>query len=87
MAGKRRGTGKPMRRVASCHRRIENVEAELAATIDPADRIYIAADYVRAAIRRGPAPRGDIDELVDDLIALGHRINKTVGEGKIRDRT
>lgn len=87
MAGKRRGTGKPMRRVASCNRRVENVEAQLDAATDPADRIYIAANYVRAAIRRGQAPTGAIDELVDDLIALGHRINRTVGEGKIRDRT
>ena len=88
MAGKRRSTGKPMRRVASCNRRKQNVEAELAAATDPADRIGIAADYLRAALRRrGPGRSGRVDELVDDLKALGDRINETVKEGTTRDRT
>lgn len=86
MAGKRRGTDKPLKRLASCDRRMNRVRDELAAAVTDADRIYVAADYLRGALHRGPAPAGQVDELINDLIATGDRINKTVREEKTRDR-
>lgn len=86
MAGKRRGTGKPLQRAAGCERRMANVREDLAAAADDAARIRIAAEYLRGALRRGPAPAGRIDEVVDELVAVGDRINRNVGEGESRDR-
>lgn len=50
MAGQRKGTGKPLKWVNSAQRRRAKLEEELQRLSDPRDRVFIAADYVRAAL-------------------------------------
>lgn len=74
MAGKRKGTGKPLKIETSARRLRAKLDAELAATLDPASRVNAAADYVRAALRRRPARTDVADTAVADLMKAGDRI-------------
>lgn len=73
MAGHRKGTGKPLRRISSFERRRARLNAELAATTDLRDRVVIAADFVRTLLAQHPNEE-EADQVVRDLIAAGERI-------------
>ena len=80
MAGKRRGTGKPMRREARPGRRRAVLETELAAQTSPAGRVGAAAEYLRAVLARHPAA-AVADDVVAYLIEAAERIQRE-GVGK-----
>lgn len=66
MAGRRRRDGKPLQRLAKDERRKQALNARLAATTDPLERIAIAADYYRAVFAQHPNP--DAAERVVELL-------------------
>lgn len=74
MAGKRKGTGKPLKIETSAKRLRAKLDAELAATTDPAGRVNAAADYVRAALRRRPGRAYVADTVIADLQNAGDQI-------------
>lgn len=78
MAGHRRGTGKPTQRQAGADRRRQALTAAMAQASGPVERLSIAAEYLRGALRRNPAPEAlnEAENLAQQLIAAGHRINE-----------
>jgi hypothetical protein len=74
MAGSRKASGKPLKRVSSAQRLREQLRAELATLTDPRDRVIAAADYVRAALARRPGRADVADEVVEELMGAGDRI-------------
>jgi len=90
MAGRRvqdnKQQPKPLRRVASYDRKVKFWQARLAAARTPKEKVAVAADCLRAALQHGPAPAGQLDELIDQMTALANRINKNALRGVDRDR-
>jgi hypothetical protein len=80
MAGKRRGTGKPMQRHASAARRRERMQADLADATDVVARLTIAAEYLRGAMRRNPAAVREqaVENLIQQLVTAGDQLNQGV---------
>ena len=74
MAGRRKDSGKPLKRVASARRLRERLDVELAGHIDPRDRVSAAADYVRAALARRPGRIDVAGAVVETLTEAGDRI-------------
>jgi len=73
MAGRRRGTGKPLQRHAGAARRREQMQAKTLTTTDPVDRLTIATEYLRGALRRNPsaATSARIEDLTQQIVAAG----------------
>jgi len=79
MAGSRKTSGKPLKRVTSSRRLRERLNAELADLTDPRDRVVAAADYVRAALARRPGRADVAAEVVEELTGAGDRILELEG--------
>lgn len=78
MAGKRRDKGKPTRRTLRLTWRKRRLNDQLAATPDPADRVAIAADHYRSALRVSPDAAG-AEQVVELLVDAGDRLYQQAG--------
>lgn len=85
MAGRRRGTGRPVRRTVRHERRTARLNQALAQTADPRERIAIAVDHYRAALQVWPDPEGT-ERVVALLIKEGDRLYRKAKEAtNVRD--
>lgn len=79
MAGRRKESGKPLKRVTSAKRLRERLNTELAGLADPRDQVNAAADYVRAALARRPGRTDVAAEVIKELTGAGDRILELEG--------
>lgn len=78
MAGHRRESGKPMVRTVKAEKRLANLNAALASTDRPQDRVAVAADHLRWVLVRHPDD--DVaDNVVEQLIAAANRLQNKRG--------
>jgi hypothetical protein len=73
MAGKRRSKGKPLVRVVRHERRAARLTADLAAAETAADRVSVAAAYLRGALVLYPNDT-EAARIEDELIRAANRI-------------
>jgi hypothetical protein len=77
MAGKRRGTGRPLRSVEKAERRKAAVRDRLADATSPSQRLAIGLDYLRSALALVPTHVADQVALVvvNDLIKQADQLH------------
>ena len=78
MAGSRRKSGNPTRRTLRWTWRKQRLNDQLAAAPNPADRVAIAADHYRSALRVNPDPAG-AEQVVELLVDAGDRLYQQAG--------
>jgi hypothetical protein len=80
MAGRRRGTDKPLRRDAVAARRRERLQTKTLAAPDQVGRLAAAAEYLRSALRRNPDAVAStrIEDLIQQIVAAGDAANQGV---------
>lgn len=71
MAGRRRGTGRPLRSVLKLERRRRALDAELAAAQTPAQQVAVSYDYFRGALIARPDLAPDAAATVVRVL-IGH---------------
>lgn len=81
MAGHRRKAGKPMVREVKAEKRVANLNAALASTDRPQDRVAVAADHLRWVLVRNPDDEV-ADEVVQQIISAADRLQNKRGANR-----
>lgn len=81
MAGHRRGKDKPMVRTVKAEKRLANLNAALASTDRPQDRVAVAADHLRWVLVRHPDDQV-ADDVVQQLIGAANRLQNKRGANR-----
>lgn len=83
MAGKRRQKGLPTRRVRRVEARMDRLNKELGGTADPRERVQIAFDHYRAALK-AQFDEDSAQEVAEYLVDAGNKLlKKSLGGSRV----